>query len=52
MEIVGELFTTIVDLFKLEVTIFGFTFSWWEVFLFTSIAGILCWFISEVFLGE
>lgn len=41
-----------VDLFKLEFTIYGFTFSLWQVLLFSVAVGIICFIISEVFLSE
>ena len=37
------------DLFKLEFKIYGFTLSWWQVFLWAVIAGLLLKFVSEVF---
>ena len=39
-------------LFKMEFTLWGFTFSFWEVFCFVVIASIIAWIIGEVFLGD
>lgn len=47
---VGALFSAVVELFKIEFTIYGFTFSMWQVFLFNIAAGIVGWFLREVFL--
>ena len=45
----GQLIEKTVELFSIEFTIYGFTFSMWQVFLFDIAAGIVIWFIVEVF---
>lgn len=45
----GQLIAKTVELFSIEFTIFGFTFSLWQVFLFDIVAGIVIWFLAEVF---
>lgn len=49
-------FTSVISatlrLFKIEFTIYGFTFSLWQVFLFSIAVSIVIWILSEVFLGE
>ena len=45
----GQLIEKTVELFSIEFTIYGFTFSMWQVFLFDFVAGIVIWFIVEVF---
>lgn len=42
-------FAATLNLFKLEFTLYGFTFSFWEVFLFTIVGGILLSFIGRLF---
>lgn len=42
----------VVRVFQVEFTIYGFTFSLWEVFLFSIVAGLVLWFIGRVFLDE
>ena len=37
------------NLFKLEFTLYGFTFSFWQVFLFAIVGGILLSFIGRLF---
>lgn len=37
------------NLFKYEFTIYGFTFSFWNVFLFVIIGGIALAFIGRLF---
>lgn len=46
---VGLLFAAVMRLFKLEFTLYGYTFSWWEVFVFSIVAGIVGWLLWEVF---
>ena len=45
----GQLIEKVVELFSIEFTIYGFTFSLWQVFLFDIAAGIVIWVIVEVF---
>lgn len=47
---VGALFSWVVEVFSIEFTIYGFTFSMWQVFLFDIAAAIVAWFLREVFL--
>lgn len=51
MELFKAVIQTAVGLFKIDFTLFGVTFNFWQVFLFTIVAGIVIWFISEVFFG-
>ena len=37
---------------KVEFTLYGFTFSLWQVFLFDIAAGIVAFVLREVFLGD
>lgn len=46
---VGLVFEKLVELFSIEFTIFGFTFSMWQVYLFDFAAAIVIWVIVEVF---
>lgn len=52
MEIVGSIFSHVLALFQLEFNLFGFAFSFWQVFLWTTIAGIVLRIIWEVFFGD
>lgn len=52
MEILGTLFEKTMQIFRIELTLWGFTFSFWEVFAFVLVAGVLAWIIGEVFLGD
>lgn len=47
---IAQVFDLVLELFQLEFTIYGFTFSMWEVFLFDFAAGIIIWILAEVFL--
>lgn len=46
----GLIIEKIVELLSIEFTIYGFTFSLWQVFLFDIAAGIVIWVLAEVFL--
>lgn len=52
MEDIKALFTVVMRLFQIEFTIYGFTFSLWEVFAFAIVSSLICWLLKEVFLGE
>ena len=40
------------NLFSIEFTIYGFTFSMWQVFLFDIVIAIVGWFLGKVFLDD
>lgn len=52
MEIIGQLLSKTVEIFKLPLTLFGFTFSYWEVFCFGIVASILAYIIGGFFSGD
>lgn len=52
METFGKVLSVTLELFKKEFTIWGFTFSWWEVFVFTLVAVILGHVIGGYFSGD
>lgn len=52
MEHIGAMFSAVMRLFQLEFTLYGFTFSFWQVFVFAVVASLVCWLLREVFLGE
>ncbi len=52
MEYFAKLLSGTLSLFKLPVTIFGFTFSFWEVFCFVIVAGIIAYIIGGLFSGN
>ena len=45
----GLIIEKVVELFSIEFTIYGFTFSLWQVFLFDIAASIVIWVLVEVF---
>ena len=47
-----SLFDCVVGLFKIEFTLFGVTFSFWQVFLFIIAASITIWIVRELFLSD
>ena len=52
MALISSLLSHVLALFQLEFSLFGFTFSMWQVFLWTTIAGIVARIIGEVFFGD
>lgn len=52
MEDFGLLLEVTMDIMKTPVTIWGFTFSWWEVFVFTIVAAIVFLIVAYVLLGR
>lgn len=52
MDEFGSMMETVLSLFQMEFTIFGFTFSLWQVFLFDIVAGIIGFLIYHFFLGD
>ena len=49
---VGTLFSWILDLFMYEVEIYGVRFSMFQVFIFSTVAGIVGWFIGRLFFDD
>lgn len=43
MEAFGKILSATVDLMKLEFTVYGFTFSWWQIFIWSACAAIVVW---------
>ena len=52
MSDIAALFSYIVKLFQIEFTLYGYTFSLWQVFVFTIVASLVCRILWEVFMGE
>jgi len=46
------MFAAVMKVFQTPLTIYGFTFSFWEVFCFTIVASIVIWIIMEVIFGD
>ena len=40
------------QLFTHDFTLYGFTFSFWQVFLFSAVSGIIGKILAEVFFGD
>ena len=52
MNDLAALFAKTVQLFSLEFTLYGFTFSLWEVFLFNAVVGIVALILGAIFFGD
>ncbi|MCI9433600.1 MAG: hypothetical protein HFF70_14620 [Oscillospiraceae bacterium] len=46
------LFGAVLEVFRIEFTIYGFTFSLWQVFCFDVVAAIIGWILGKVFLDD
>ncbi len=51
MEDFAAMLRTVMALMKLEMSIWGFSFSFWQIMLFGMVVGIIVWFLWEVFCG-
>lgn len=49
MEVIQFLFSCTLAVFQVEFTIFGFTLSMWDVFLWSAVAGLILGFIGGLF---
>ena len=52
MEDFAALLSVTYRIFALEFTLCGFTFSLWQVFAFSAVAGIAGKLLAEVFFGD
>ena len=52
MEDIARLFSAVMSVFKYELTLYGFTFSFWQIFCFTTVAGIAAWVLGKLFLDD
>lgn len=49
---IGAVFSFILRLFRYEFTLYGVTFSMFQVFVFSTVASILGWFIGRLFFDD
>ena len=49
MDSFAELMSITLAFFKIEYTLWDFTFSMWHIFLFSAAASILAWVIGRFF---
>lgn len=52
MELVQTWLSSTLAIFQIPITIFGFTFSFWDVFIWSAVAGLLLAFIGGIFNGD
>ena len=45
MEVLGALFDTLMSILRFEITVFGFTFSFFRLFAFSVVVGIVAKFL-------
>ena len=46
------IFDACFNLLNTEITLAGFTFSWWSVLVFSIVATIIAWFIGKFYGGD
>ena len=51
METLTSFFGMVIDLFKIPMTIYGFTFSFWDVLIFSLFASLVCFLIGGFYSG-
>ena len=44
--------TAVVNLFKQKITLYGFTFSYWDALIWSLVAGIVISFIKGLLIGD
>lgn len=49
MEFLAKFFTIIVEGMSQEITVYGFTFSFWGILVFTTVAEIVLYAIWRIF---
>ena len=52
IETFQAIFSACFDLLNTEITIAGFTFSWWSILVFGIIASVIAWFIGKYYGGD
>lgn len=52
MEVFQTWFSAVLGVFQVPFTLYGFTFSLWDVFLWSLVAGLVIAFLGGVFGGE
>ncbi len=52
MEALAALLSWTFQLFSLPLNLFGFSFSFWEVFAFSAVSCIIGRILAEVFFGD
>lgn len=48
----GRMISAVMDLLQVEITLYGVTFTWFQVFAFTAVVGIVCYLLGGVFGGD
>lgn len=52
MEVLQSWLSAVLAILKIELTLYGFTFSFWDVFLWTLVAGLVIAFLGGLFGGD
>lgn len=48
----GRMITAVMDLLQVELSLYGVTFTWFQVFAFTAVVGIVCYLLGGAFGGK
>lgn len=49
MEDIYNFFSAVIQLFKIPMNVYGYVFTFWDVFLFTAVVGLIMWFVGSLF---
>lgn len=52
MDVIGGIFSGIMEILRIDFTIFGHTLNLWQVFCFTFVASVMAFVVWEVLLGD
>lgn len=52
MSYVSQIFMKVFDIFQFSVVLLGHQFSFWDIFIYTGVAGIVMDFFWEAFTGD
>lgn len=52
IEAFQAMFSATLEILKIKFTLYGFTLSMWDVFLWCFIAGIILWFVGGLFFHD
>lgn len=52
MRLLEQTFAVTKSMFDMPLTLYGFTFSFWKIMLWSMVAGLLIWFLWRCFFDD
>lgn len=52
MEYLGQIFTLCIDFMKTEYTVYGYTISFWGIFVFGAVCSLVCMLLGGYLNGK